>query len=364
MRFVEAQKPLIMLLKLCGFFGYQTNTLARCTWKRRILNLIVNFFFATQYFINTISVIDIFVDQLDDGYKVTYMFNVLEPLMGLLNILTINYCIACTQKKQIEFLQCLQSIDDDVRKLPFYNNEMEKFYKFLRISSWGSIVSLITFYVILVLIYAKMALKNQSRIVIPQLFSFMLYSIYFTLLVTLVLHLVLAIEKFFQIINKGLRLCISGSDFYMKEIRTLLRLHHKLTYAIQTLNESFGLVIFGNFVFFSVLTTIEFYYIYDSFTANLVGSSLIIWYDVLNVIWMVPMFFYLMWLCGTCSSVQKVAEETKGILESSESEQLEEFIGKCLMNSFQANYSFTGNGLIIVDYTMIFNVRIRYNARS
>lgn len=357
MKLLKAQNPIIWYLKSFGFFAYQVNPIANGSWKQKAFCFFVNGYLAVHFAANSTSYVD-FNDFIGDGFKVTLICNMLELLINEFNIWIIIYCIACTRGKQIEFLRCLESIDEDVRNFPFLEDDMEKFYRFVKVSSWISIVSLVLFYVNLSIVYANIIFGHYAASTIFQLFCYIAFIMYYILLVAFSLNLTLAIRKLFQIMNKNLQACISRSDFYQKEIRIILKLHHKLTHSIQAFNESFGLIIFGTFLYCSAMTAIQFYYIYATIYSKLADISQgIFWYNICNIVWMFPMFLYLQLFAYSCTLVEKAIEETQRIIKSCEAEQLpEKMIDKCFLNTIEADFSFTANGFFTIDISLIYNV--------
>lgn len=355
MKLFKVQQPIVVFLKAFGFFaGYHLSPIRSSSWKYFGVQFLHNLMFACLYAFNSSVNLDVFSDYMGDGFKVTSMCTRMERLFSQLAVGNVIYCIFCTSGKQIEFLKCLESIEMEMNGLPFVGMEMDKFYRFLRISSLCSLL-MFPFYFFIFLFYSKIV---GEIYLIGQIFGTMLYMMYFIFLVAFVLHLVLAIAKFFQVMNINLQAYIDRSDHYQREICFVLRLHNELTSSIQDFNESFGVLIFGTFAFFASVTAIESYFVYATIYSNLLEKSSGFYiYNVCNLIWMFPLCFYLQWFACACSKVQENAEETQRIIERCELGQMpEKMIEKCLLSFSQADYSFTANGFFTIDSSLLYNV--------
>lgn len=358
MQSIEAQKPLIKCLTFFGFFTFKFDATWSSDWMLKLYCLIVNILLAIMFVISSIFYVETSNEHLGDGNKVTFMCHILEALASHFNACIIVYCILWTQSGQIEFLKNLKSLEGDLKLLPFYGDVIGGFCKWLKINTMTTIAGSLVFFSGLLSCFILILMKDESISHNFQASSYIFSTVYYIFLVTFILHQVMTIQIFFDLINKNLKVFIKRSDFYQKEICFALELHQKLSALIPTFNSSFGVIMLGAFVYLSGIAAIESYFIYLTILMNLAEKSYkFAFYCVANIAWLVPMFIVVQRLGSTCSKVQETVADTVKILKFSNiKQQPEGMLDKCLMSSFHADYKFTANGFFIIDQSMVYNV--------
>lgn len=355
MQSIKAQKPLIKCLTFFGFFSFNFDATFSSDWKLKLYCTIVNVCSLVQFVFNSLYYVETSNEHLGDSSRVTFMCHILEAIANQVNMGIIVFSMLWTRDDQIKFLKLLESIESDVNLLPFSDGAVEDFYRSLRVNTVSSIVGSLAFFVSLLCFFVFFLMQHESLSHDFQAINYIVFTLYYVFLVTFILHLVMTIRKFFELMNTNLRAFIERSDFYQKEIRFLLGLHQELSSLIHTFNSSFGVILLGSFISQSGSAAIESYFNYITIITGLMSNKFHILYCIANIVWLGPMFLVLQRLGSTCSKVQETVEDTLKIFRSCNL-QPEKLIDKCLQNSIQNDTKFTANGLFVIDNSMTYKV--------
>lgn len=356
LKFIEAQKPLIKCLKFFGFFFYNIEDSAwSSSVKLKVYCVLANTFSVIPLVFNLAYSIEGFVDFLGDGNNVTFMCHALEVLSTEFMASIIIYIILATKAEQIEFFTMLESVENELRNLPFTKCALEEFYRRMKINTLVTVVGLIGFIALLLMTYSIIFGDISHVIQVAFVLSFTAYVMFITMFMH---NLSLTVEKFYNVINLALRAFVEKPELYLREISVVLNLHHKLTFAIEVFNESFGVLVFGIFVFSFGTLTIELFFGYVIIYTSLMSKSLVyLFYCIANLLWMVP-FISMLQLIGCISSrIQEEVAESQRIVKACSFDKINvKFVNQHLLCSLQADHKLTANGLFVIDRSLIFNV--------
>lgn len=350
-----AQKSLIVTLTLFGLFYFRFDGGYRSNWWTKLYSAVVNFFMTYQFVANSNAYISSFNEFLGDGSKVTFYCHFFEALITQLNLLAILYCILFRKSNQIELFELLSSVERELDNMPFTNGSIENLHRYLRFNSWCIIAGTVFFCSCLFTIYLTVLLDNESGSHSLQVLYYLTLTTFFTFIIDFLLQLVVIIGAFYDVINHRLGMFIAQSDFYLKDVRGLMKLHHKLTIAISKLNSSFGVVMLGMFLFIFTISAFEGYFAYITVHENLGRkSSRYLFYAVTNLIWPVPLLILLQFLGNSCSKVQEKISDSSRILGTYAHGI--NTVEKNLSSLLAMDTRFTANGFFVIDSSISFNV--------
>lgn len=356
LKFIQAQQPLVDCLKLFGFFAYKIEPEWSISWKLKAYSTSIILLSNVFFLVNGLIYVRTSNEFLGDGSNVTMMCHLVEVTGTQFAAWSIVFAILWTKKQQIEFLTTLQTVEDELAALPFSALVMEKSFRFIRISSWIVILSSICFYVSLNFLYVLVLMKDESITHAFHITNLLVFSVYVLFISTFFFHLMATVQIFFEAMNRNLRVFVTKSDFYQKEIRLVMQLHHKLTYASSAFSESFGVIVFALFIFLFSCLTLESYFVYVTILLNLTNEKYIL-YAIADTTWLLPHLAMMQLIGRTCSKIQQKIQETASIIKSCDLDNsCEKLLSKWLLNSAQADNNFTANGLFVINDSFIYNV--------
>lgn len=362
LEFIRAQRPLISCLRFFGFFSYDIEAAQlNNSFKLHAYCILVNIIFMVVFIANGLISVESFAVYLNDKGKVTPMCLVFEIVLVQINAIGIFYTVFFTRNKQIEILGSLDKLEHKLKGYPFTGEIINKFHRSLKLRSWIVVIGTIMFLVSLQIIFSMILSFDEG---ILQVANVLIFSSYFIFVIGFILQIAMTIAKLIEVINLNLKSFVSNQDFHLKEVCSILELHNQLTVMIQKFNCTFGIILFGSYVWFSGTLSIEAYFAYITIYTKLVQkSSSFIIYSVMNIIWLSPFFLILQLLGYESSKIQEIVSETRRIMNICNLNGLLGDVGRrYLINQLNADYRLTTNGMFVVDFSIIFKVSIVFHA--
>lgn len=310
MNFLEAQKPLLNVLKFLGFFTYSVKsdvTRNRCHYVHCvIMNVLTQGLFVIHHkiFVNAID------NYLDDGNRATNFFTTIEGYCVGLCYLIVYYSVFVCSSSQFEFIKTLLRIEREIRALKFsrsdYNARLRKTSFHAVTQTAGASLFIMFFF------FAFMAEKNFLPCIIATAL-FLSMAVYLNLVMIFVDNLVNLVGNLADELNLNFQNCVTPCPFHFfnDDLKATLKLHDRLVQSIATFNRSFGIIVLGTYMYCFLIFTFECYFAYAAlFDASfLAGKSradtLVI--VIANVLGYVPLLLSLFKIGFTSeTSVEKV----------------------------------------------------------
>jgi hypothetical protein len=139
----------------------------------------------------------------------------------------------------------------------------------------------------------------------------------------------------------------------------LLNLHNELKATISIFNESYGVLVFGSFVYCFGALSLEIYFMYGSLISKSLDFSLVhALYNFINIVWMFPHVFSLECLGDACAGVKSEVEKTEAIFRKNRGKMCERQVGKVLVSLKVDDFQFTANGFFVLDSSIVYSVSL------
>ena len=310
MNFLEAQRPLLVILKLFGFFTYSINSEAVPKMFHFIHCVIVNIFCHGAfigihfYFVMTVG------NYIGDDNDATQFVTKLEGYTIGFSFLIIFYSVFFETSSQIEFIENLLIIESEIVALKFtrINNANQLRRKILlKIFSFSFFYAFMFFYSCIVVP------RQHFLLLILEIFYYCFFLIYQLFIVTFLHNIVSTMERMLDELSWNLKHCIPlcPFPFHKDQVNKILKLHDRILEAIPLFNKSFGVIVFGNYMFIMGLVTFEMYFGFSAFFKSTVFSGLTdLFLNITgNIVCYVPLFVCFSLLGFTCENVQEKVEE-------------------------------------------------------
>lgn len=356
MNFIQSQCPIVKILNVFGFFAYKPGSKASSSRCRHIYCIIFNTIWLSQYFFASVLVARSYSDLLHDGSQVTYLIQILEVACNGFNSFTILYSIIFTQNSQMEASDLIMSIENELKFLPFTSERLLNFNRFLRKRCFVIAISCLCYSCAMEFIYGYAFYEQNSALLVFQIINCLLYTSYFAIILSFVLHHLMKIRHLFFVINVNLKSFMMQVDLNTNDIQRVLRIHDKLCESIEIFGEAFGIILFGAFVYTFGLSSCEFYFAFN-FVENNPSSMGSVAYVLANVIWLFPQLYLIRMIGSEADRVQVEIQETKNIFSKTENSlENNSIVSKYLVGALQLDANFTANGLFHIDGSLFYNV--------
>lgn len=315
MNFLEAQRCLLSILKLLGFFSYQVQRdgiIRKKSFRHLIycimINVLSHILFIGGHVIYAING----ENYLSDGNHVSDLVMYLEFTAIELSFYFVLYGISVRRSSQIEFFEMILSIEQEISEFKFtrklYNERLRK-------SSQRFIVIVIIFYTALLVYNAVVVPQNMFMVVMIEAFNFTMFSSLLIFITHLMENAAATIGNLFDELDWNLKHYITACPFHFhhKDVKNILKLHDQLVGSIAKFNEAFGVINLGIFVFIFGFITFEVYFDFSAVIFH--APDLILGLNVIGSI--ISFLLILISFCKfafTCESVQEKVKLSLRIL--------------------------------------------------
>ena len=253
-------------------------------------------------------------NYIDPGSEVTKLILIMESLSLQIGFIFICYAEIFKLNEQLQFVNNLISIEEKLKSLAPDAIKDEVYTKMKRISL-AIISSLLLYFSIVFILYSLIIILDggESPTALltlgSQLFSKMQYNFLgiFMLMLIQIIHQML--KSFTKRLNE-----VVGNLRPRTNLIPLLKIHNELHLTIKSFNESFGLTVFGIFLYCSGILTCEIYFGFILFEC--VHKSFLVWNGVLNIVWVTPLLIFMSLIGRYCEKTKQEANKINGIFKA------------------------------------------------
>ena len=314
MNFIEAQKILVKILNNFGFFAFKVKNCGKAVGSEK-------FQVFYSIFINTLNQI-IFIgthikfvlevkNYLSDDNQATRLVTILEGIAVEVSSLIIFFGVFWCRKSQKNFLTYLLEMEKRIESF-----DLENVNQSLMKRSKIEAVSQILLHVALVGMFTFLAPSDQFTLFVIESFNFITFSLYLILITQFVNNTVKTLGNLFDEVEKKIEFCVTFCPFHFgdKNLLNLLKIHENLTESIEIFNESFGVIVFGVFVYISGIISAELYYGFALIFGN---SNAVLNFNLVinisgNIFTVFPILFTFCNFGFTCEEVQEKVSKLRG----------------------------------------------------
>lgn len=310
MNFLEAQKALLNILKLLGFFTYSVKSDVTRNCFHYVHCVIMSALKQGLFVIVHRSFLEKIDNYLGDGNRATNFFTTIEGYCVGLSFLIVYYSIFVCSSLQIEFIKTLLKIECDIRALKFsrstYNERLRK-------SSFSAV--LWTAFGAILLWFYLLGVTPEKHFVSFVATNAMYFAItlYLILLVMFIENLVTTVGNLADELNWNFQNFVTSCPFHFfnEDLKATLKLHDRLVESIAIFNRSFGIIVLGTYTYCFLIVSFECYYAYVTFfnSSMLSGASGHGTGTVLNILGMVSAYMPLIMSLSRVGFASETAEE-------------------------------------------------------
>lgn len=302
MNFLEAQKPLIVVLKCLGFFGFKFGSdysdvmSSHLSFLYSIVLIVFGHIFITFIHVKFVASAG---NYLSDNNPVTQFVTILEGCTVLISCLIMLFSIFFHRKAQIKFATGILKLEREIRTLKFtrrdYNERLRK--KTIKLVVGGLFI-----HILFTLCYLFLFPKEIFFVFMLETVNYIMYAMFLTFTVIFIQGLVDTMGHLFDELDYNLKHFISPCPFHFhnKHLKQIFKHHDELLELIGEFNESFGIVYLGNFIFIFGIASFEIYFAYGAFVEGNTSPNLI-----MNILSFMPHFAAISSVGFSCESVME-----------------------------------------------------------
>lgn len=270
MNFLEAQKSIIFILKLFGFFPYRLKLDGSQIEDSKLhlfYSVAIHVFNEATFISQHISFISQVDNYLGDNNSATKFVINLEGYTVPFCFIIIYFSLFFCKASQVQFIKTIIDLEQEICALRFtFSNHNQN----LRRDSILFLVFLSLFVVVCVSCSALVTNQEMFMVLMLETLIYLSIEIFLTVVTQFMNNLVTTIGNLFEDLNSNLELSISSGPFHLheKDVKKIFKLHDRLTESITVFNKCFGILTFGIYLYIFILFTFEVYFgfstIFDS----------------------------------------------------------------------------------------------------
>lgn len=324
MTLLDCELPLISILKIFSNVVFYYDS--KCFKISKLTNIycfcLTMFLQGFYWFMSSLNYTSM-AAKFDEGSKTTEMIHLLVCWSLELGLFPILVNAFLNQKNQVKLLNKILKIEDSIKSLKYQLNQKQCYRKF-QVAANLSMVSAITYFIVLIYIFMVHIQPEQHEAYFKNMFIELfhtLLAILFNLITIFMVFLVKIIIFLFQQLNFNIEKQISDvsalkKNANFKEIVQLLKIQQKLKKTMLLFSKSFGLACLGIFLHnVGMVTCVVFLQYITLRDIDLFVSWEIIVYDIVNMIWSVPLIISFGILARECEKVVLEAEKGNFLLD-------------------------------------------------
>lgn len=262
MNFLEAQKSIIFILKLFGFFPYRLKldgSQIEDSKFHLFYSVAFHVFYQANFISNHISFISHVDNYLGDNNSVSKFVTNLEGYTVLFCFAIIYYSLFFCKASQVKFLQTIIDLEQEIRALRF---TFSSHNRNLRRDSIQFLAFQAIFIVVCLGSYTFLVNPDMFMVMMLETMIYLFNEVFLTVVAQFMSNLVITIGNLFEDLNSNLERSISSGPFHLHErdVKKIFELHDRLTESITVFNKGFGIQAFGIYIFTFSLLTFETYF--------------------------------------------------------------------------------------------------------
>lgn len=308
MNFLNAQKPLVIILKYIGYFTFKIpfdGSLVNSSYQHLFFSVSTSLFLKGCFIFNHfffLSNVDYF-DFEDKNYVSTFVTK-FEGYAIFTCFIIILSSVAFYRKTHIEFINTIIELEAEVHALKMtqktYNESLRKNTLRIVIFHFLFHVSFVTFYIAVIPGNSVLFITLESFSYSFFLFSIILFLKFIQNLVETIGNLVDELDRNFK---HFVTFC--PFHFYEKEVEDLFLLRYRIAETITLFNESFGNIVLGVFILVLSIVTFESYFALAIYFDAISSSDLRTILNLAsNTLFLIPLLTTFAIFGFTCEKVQ------------------------------------------------------------
>lgn len=264
MNFLEAQKVLLKILKLLGFFTYAVEADVVRNRVHYVHCVVMSGVIQGLFVWSHLNFQEKVGNYLQDGNRASNFFTNIEGYCVVLCYLIVYYSVFVQSSTQIEFIKTLLRIEREIGALKFsrstYNERLRK-TTFLDVFSTALGSILVIFFYIFVTVE-----KHYVAFLIAT-WSFLSMIVYLNLFLFFIENLVKTDGNLADELSWNFQNCVTSCPFHFfsEDLRQILKLHDRLVQSIVIFNRSFGIIVLGMYSYCFLIFSFECYFAYSTF---------------------------------------------------------------------------------------------------
>ena len=321
LNFLEAQKPILTVLKLFGCFPYRLHSKTLTVENNKIIfaySIFVNFSIEVFFILYHFTMLKEVSNYLEDNNEATTVATALEGYLVAFCFAIVSLSLFFRKKLQMKIIILIIELEKEVGDIRSYQLD---YNEQLRRSSVRFVVSQIILTVIALSHYVAVTYLESVAYFLFEMFVYFTYVSIVLFITCFMENLVKTIGNLFDALNSSLKLYVTTCPFhfYNREMKKVFALHNRLIQSIELFNAAFGSIAAGIFYFIFATVVFEVYFvsaeIFDSANSLDFQKALKLLGNMFSVM---PMLIIFSKFGFTCESVQeKVSGRDKCFIDIS-----------------------------------------------
>lgn len=264
MNFLEAQKVLLKILKLLGFFTYAMKSDVTRNRFHYVHCVIMGALIQGLFVYCHLHYLEKVGNYLGDGNHASDFYSIVEGFCVGFCYLIVYYSVFVCSSSQIEFIEKLLRIEREIGALRFsrstYNERLRK-------TSLSDIFWTLIGAVAIFLTLSVVTSNNNYITLMIANWMFLSMTIYLTLLLFFIENLVSTVGSLADELSWNFQNCVTSCPFHFfsEDLKQIFKLHDRLVQSIAVFNKSFGIIVLGTNAFCILIFTFEAYFAYAIF---------------------------------------------------------------------------------------------------
>lgn len=308
MKFLEAQKLVVKILKCVGFFAYGIDNIGdNIDYKLRVFFCIVINTFSHVFLLGVHITFTLQVENyLSDDNAATQLVTYLEGLAVEVSSFFIFYGILFCKKSQVEFFRTVTKLEEEIRQLKMTRGS---YNEALRMKSKLEVVGEVLIHVGIIILYSFIVPRDKFFIFMIETVNFVAFSLYLILVTQFMNNAVKTLGNLFDELERNLQHFVSPCPFHFHdgELKKVFAIHDKLIETIPLFNESFGVIALAIFIYNFGMVAFELYFGFSLiFSSSPALFNLNLFLNVFsNILTFIPLLLTFCNFGFTCESVQE-----------------------------------------------------------
>lgn len=307
MKFLNAQKPLVTILKYCGFFTFEVpfdGSLVNSSYQNVFISIVTGLLIQGFFIFSHLLYLNNFGNYSEDGNFVSMFVTHFEGYTIIICSSMVFFSVVFLRRKHIKFLDAIIELEEAVNAL---QGTQGRYNESLRKNTLRFVIFHLLFHVTFFTFYAAVLPENTFPYLFLDCLSFAFFMFLIILVIKFMQNLVEKIANLLDELDENFKNFVSSCPlhFYDKELKNLFILRDRTIETIKLFNGSFGIIVLGIFILVLGIATFELYYAAANYLDMNASSD---WMMILilasNIFFVFPLLTTFSMLGFTCESVR------------------------------------------------------------